>query len=104
LIRSTGQASGSSPTTSRSAPRRPRDAKPEERFLDFIYEPVTDATGQISGIFCEGHDVTEAHLVEEALRASEQELLLLADALPVLVSYMDAEVRYDHIGCILHRI
>jgi PAS domain-containing protein len=95
--------SGSSPTTSRSAPRRPPDAKPEERFLDFIYEPVTDATGQISGIFYEGHDVTEAHLAEEALRASEQELLLV-DGLPMLASYMDAEVRYDRIGCILHCI
>lgn len=31
----------------------------EERFLDFIYEPVTDDQGQVTGIFCEGYDVTK---------------------------------------------
>jgi PAS domain S-box-containing protein len=35
---------------------------------------------------------------EAELRASEQELLLLTDALPVLVSYMDAEVRYRFVN------
>ena len=74
------------------------DATTEERFLDFIYEPVIDDTGQVTGIFCEGHDVTEAHLAQEALRVSERELLLLTDALPVLVSYMDAEVRYRFVN------
>jgi PAS domain S-box-containing protein len=44
----------------------------EERFLDFIYEPVTDEVGQVTGIFCEGHDVTEAMRAQEALRLSEQ--------------------------------
>jgi PAS domain S-box-containing protein len=74
------------------------DTTTEERYLDFIYEPVIDDTGQVTGIFCEGHDVTEAHLAQEALRAGEQELLLLTDALPVLVSYMDAEVRYRFVN------
>jgi PAS domain S-box-containing protein len=44
----------------------------EQRFLDFIYEPVTDEAGQVTGIFCEGHDVTEAMRAQEALRLSEQ--------------------------------
>jgi PAS domain S-box-containing protein len=35
---------------------------------------------------------------EAELRANEQELLLLTDALPVLVSYMDAEVRYRFVN------
>jgi PAS domain-containing protein len=35
------------------------DAAAQERFLDFIYEPTRDETGQVTGIFCEGHDVTE---------------------------------------------
>jgi PAS domain S-box-containing protein len=50
------------------------DATTEERFLDFIYEPVLDDTGQVTGIFCEGHDVTETHLAQEALRESEARL------------------------------
>ena len=36
-------------------------AEAEQRFLDFIYEPVINDAGQTTGIFCEGYDVTETH-------------------------------------------
>ncbi|MGZ8285191.1 MAG: PAS domain S-box protein [Allosphingosinicella sp.] len=52
--------------------QRSPDGPMEERFLDFIYEPVTDESGQVTGIFCEGHDVTEATRAREALGRSEQ--------------------------------
>ena len=48
------------------------DAAEKERFLDFIYEPMLDESGQIAGIFCEGHDVTEAHQAETVLRETEE--------------------------------
>ncbi|KTT11922.1 histidine kinase [Pseudomonas oryzihabitans] len=41
-------------------------------YLDFIYEPLTDEEGQVIGIFCQGQDVTEAHLAKAALEASER--------------------------------
>lgn len=58
----------------------------EERFLDFIYEPVCDAAGRVAGIFCEGYDVTDAHLAQTALRASEERLrrVLETEAVGVL--------------------
>lgn len=59
----------------RSLPVRlqPRpDAPTEVRFVDFIYEPVREADGQVSGIFVQGHDVTEMHRAQEALRVSEE--------------------------------
>ncbi|HYX46311.1 MAG TPA: PAS domain-containing protein [Sphingomicrobium sp.] len=43
-------------------------AEPEQRFLDFIYEPVLDERGSVTGIFCEGHDVTERIAAETELR------------------------------------
>ena len=43
----------------------------DERYIDFVYQPVTDADGRITGIFVEGHDVTQRTLAEQALRASE---------------------------------
>src|ERR1700712_5405716 len=46
----------------------------EQSFLDFVYQPVRDATGMVTGIFVEGSDVTEAKLTEEALQASEARL------------------------------
>jgi PAS domain S-box-containing protein len=45
---------------------------PEELVLDFIYEPVTDEAGRVTGIFVEGHDATEAHRAESELRESEE--------------------------------
>ncbi|MCB5203821.1 EAL domain-containing protein [Neorhizobium sp. T786] len=33
----------------------------EQRFIDLIYQPMRDPSGTISGIFVQGHDVTEAH-------------------------------------------
>jgi PAS domain S-box-containing protein len=35
---------------------------------------VLDASGRVTGIFCEGHDVTSAHLGAQALRESEERL------------------------------
>ncbi|MEX6664230.1 ATP-binding protein [Pseudomonas sp. W2-17] len=50
------------------------DAPSEVRYLDFIYEPLLDDSGQVTGIFCQGYDVTEAHLSRAALEASEAAL------------------------------
>jgi two-component sensor histidine kinase len=30
-----------------------------EHYLDFVYQPILDAQGAVSGVFVEGHDVTE---------------------------------------------
>ena len=40
----------------------------EERFITFVYQPITDAEGRVSGIFVEGSDVTEAKRAGDALR------------------------------------
>jgi hypothetical protein len=40
----------------------------EDRYLDFVYEPIFDETDQVSGIFVEGFDVTETHWAQEKLR------------------------------------
>ena len=43
----------------------------EHRFLDFIYQPVIDANGAVTGIFIEGSDVTDRVRVNADLRLSE---------------------------------
>ena len=45
-----------------------------QRFLNFVYQPIRDATGAVSGIFVEGSDVTEATLAEAALRELNETL------------------------------
>ena len=58
---------------------RPGDDQVDQRFLDFIYEPILDEAGQVTGIFVEGHDVSQAHRAQEALRANERRQALLVE-------------------------
>lgn len=37
----------------------------ERRFLDFVYQPIRDADGAVSGILAQGHDITEQRKAEE---------------------------------------
>lgn len=49
----------------------------ETRLLDFIYQPMRDASGTVTGIFVEATDVTERALTEDALRLEKQRLEIL---------------------------
>jgi hypothetical protein len=59
-----------------------------QRFLDFIYEPLLDESGTVTGIFCEGFDVTDGHVTRTFLEASlvgsscrpDRRMLLFGDA------------------------
>ena len=44
----------------------------ETRYLDFIYEPITDEAGNVTGIFVEGHDATEARRAHAELREIDE--------------------------------
>jgi PAS domain S-box-containing protein len=49
----------------------------EEIFVDFVFQPLTDADGTLSGIFVQGHDVTE-HQRSDALREAHNHVLELS--------------------------
>jgi PAS domain S-box-containing protein len=44
-----------------------------ERFVDFVYQPIRDASGAVSGIFVEGSDVTARKQIEDELRAANRQ-------------------------------
>ncbi|WP_165390838.1 PAS domain-containing hybrid sensor histidine kinase/response regulator [Pseudoduganella lutea] len=48
--------------------RRGPESELEERFVNFIYQPIRDHRGAVYGIFVEGSDVTEAVLAMRALQ------------------------------------
>ena len=50
--------------------QRSPGAAVERRFVDLVYQPVTDASGAVAGIFVEGSDVTERETAEAELRES----------------------------------
>ncbi|MCR5877247.1 sensor histidine kinase [Phenylobacterium sp. J367] len=53
--------------------QRTPDAPLEERFVDFIYQPILNAAGEAWGVFVEGSDVTAR------VHAEEQQKLLVAE-------------------------
>ncbi len=58
------------------------DTAPEERILDFVYQPMCDASGRVNGIFAEGVDVTEFVLQAQVLRESEEKFRTFAQMAP----------------------
>lgn len=39
----------------------------QQSYIDLIYQPIRDSNGQVSGIFVQGHDVTEAHQLAQEI-------------------------------------
>tara|TARA_R110002072_G_scaffold58144_2_gene148719 strand:- start:14592 stop:15995 length:1404 start_codon:yes stop_codon:yes gene_type:complete len=51
--------------------RMQADAEPEQVYLEFVYQPIMDGDRQVTGVFVQGHDVTE-----EVEAAQRQTLLI----------------------------
>jgi len=46
----------------------------DERYVDFVYQPILDGQGEVIGIFVQGVDVTERKKMETALQAANETL------------------------------
>ena len=55
-------------------PDAPLNSPPQDRYLDFVYQPIKDAQGQVCGIFVSGSDVTEHHHAQRELSDNLQRL------------------------------
>ncbi len=42
-------------------------AKPEQKYIDLIYQPIFDASRNVTGIFVQGSDVTEAYTLAQEI-------------------------------------
>ena len=72
--------------------QRTPDAPAEERWIDFVYQPVLEDDGSVSGILAQGHDMTEQHqAVEELQRYRLQLERLLSERTQAL-----AQSRAEH--------
>jgi PAS domain S-box-containing protein len=61
------------PFMARAAPIR-LTGDSEDRFIDFVYEPIRNREGHVTGIFVGGYDVTESQRAAAALRVSGEKL------------------------------
>lgn len=80
----------------RTAPvryERVRGAPADTRYMNFIYAPIYDEHGEISGIFCDGYDVTEVEAAAVSLQRSEEQLRLAVEAAEV--GFWDVDIVND---------
>ena len=62
-----------------------------KRYLDYIYQPITADDGTTTGIFIQGHDVTEQHAIEQAIRAESRKLHVLNRTGAALAAELDVD-------------
>lgn len=67
-----------------------RNGRQEQRYLDFIFQPIVDAQGVVTGIFVEGYDVTDRVVGESELAEREAEFRALADNMSQFAWMTDA--------------
>lgn len=84
----------------------------ESRFLDFIYQPIRDSTGAVTGIFVQGQDVSDAHHAKverdasdaaaadarRGLASAEARQRFLIESLPVQVWTTTPDGKLDFIN------
>ncbi|WP_187632079.1 PAS domain-containing protein [Hymenobacter lutimineralis] len=71
-----------------------RNGRMETVYLNFVYQPLRDASGHISSVAVVATEVSGQVAARKASEASARQLRLLTDALPVLIGYLDLERRY----------
>ena len=67
----------------------------ERRYIDFIYQPIFDVAGQITGIFAEGHDVTDQVRDQAQLAINEESLRLATSAADIGI--WDLDLTAEHL-------
>ena len=78
------------PVEGRSRPiELQRNGHLELRYLDFIYQPIIDPKGAVTGIFVEGYDVTDRVTGQNELAEREAEFHALADNMSQLAWMTD---------------
>lgn len=65
-------------------------------FVDFIYQPIFDASGQVEAIFVQGSDVTARESALSALRESEGSFRTIADLVPQMIWSTGADGLPDY--------
>ena len=80
------------------------DQSESEIFVDFVYLPLRDAVGQISGVFIHGTDRTAQFRATQALAQREREMRSLADNAPDVLTRFDRQLRHVFVNSAIEKI
>jgi PAS domain S-box-containing protein len=64
------------------------------QWIKWETRPWRLADGEIGGVLIAAEDITSRVLSKEAIRRSEEQLALISNAVPALISYIDRDCRY----------
>ncbi len=76
----------------------------EIRFISFVYEPILDSQGEVTGIFAEGIDVTAAAEAVSSKEAVERRLDAVLDNASVAVFLMDEKQQCSYMNAAAERL
>src|SRR5690606_34151723 len=73
-------------------------AKGTLKVWDVVVSPVMSRDGKVQRLLSVSRDVTEQQRVEEATRKAEAQLRLSTDSAPLLISFIDRNLRYRFVN------
>ena len=76
----------------------PDSGEREDRYFNYIQQARYDAHGRVDGVLVFAFEVTPQVQASQASETAAQRLRLLTDALPVLISYVDHDERYQFVN------
>jgi signal transduction histidine kinase len=84
--------------------QRIESGKVEDRYFDFICQPILDANGAVHGIFIHANDLTDHFLSRKALEASQESLRLAHEAAQIGTWEWDGVANERSLSRELHAI
>jgi PAS domain S-box-containing protein len=80
------------------------EGDPTERLLSFVYQPIRDGAGRVTGIFAEGIDVAAPAEVEAARRSAERRLDAVLNNASVSIFLMDEKQQCAFMNAAAERL
>ncbi|MDQ3048156.1 MAG: PAS domain S-box protein [Bacteroidota bacterium] len=68
-----------------------RNGKMEDIFVKFVYEPLRESDGTISGVMALAHEITEHVVARKKIEESEKRFRLLTNSMPQKITTADTE-------------